>query len=84
MRLFFFYIFRNIESAQQNELSKAKNRLAKLQREKMALEKVKQKKLEDARKLVVQKDEFLPHRVWTIENLDGYVKLRNFLTVFLT
>ena len=67
----YFHIFRNIESTQQNELSKAKNRLAKLQREKMALEKVRQKKIEDARKLVVKKDEFLPQRIWTIENLDG-------------
>lgn len=67
----YFHIFRNIESTQQNELSKAKNRLAKLQREKMALEKVRQKKIEDARKMVVKKDEFLPQRIWTIENLDG-------------
>ena len=67
----YFRIFRNIESTQQNELSKAKNRLAKLQREKMALEKVRQKKIEDARKMVVKKDEFLPQRIWTIENLDG-------------
>ena len=67
----YFHIFRNIESTQQNELSKAKNRLAKLQREKMALEKVRQKKIEDARKMVVKKDEYLPQRIWTIENLAG-------------